>query len=366
MVTNYLKGGAMLQRFALCLGVLTIFLFFGCGNKETEQTQNTPALSDMPEVAESGRDTADIFDEFYDEDISDDSFEDPSGGTAGGSTQDSYSSYESYTANFDPNGRYVVQVSTIGDKPIADDVAAKFEKMGYPTYLAEVQNPTPELIGSYYRVRIGGFNGVSDAKAFGENALLPQGYDYWVDNRSNDNVGIDGYGLGEGSVAEYEDSYTPSTTTESTTEGSDWGTSSSSSDSWGTSTTEASTEDAGWNTDETGSTSASTDDSWGTSSTETATEAVPATESPAASDNSWGTESATASGDSWDTSESSGDYSQTDTGSETTTTTEPETSAEPTGTESSESGTAPSTTEEESTDEGWGDDWGEDWGDSDW
>lgn len=352
----------MLQRFALCLGVLTIFLFFGCGNKETEQTQNTPALSDMPEVAESDRDTSDIFDEFYDEDVSDDSFEDPSEGTAGGSTEDSYSSYESYTANFDPDGRYVVQVSTIGDKPIADDVAAKFEKMGYPTYLAEVQNPTPELIGSYYRVRIGGFNGVSDAKAFGENALLPQGYDYWVDNRSNDNVGIDGYGLGEESVAEYEDSYTPSTTTES----SDWGTSSSSSDSWGTSSTEASSEDAGWGTDETEPASASTDDSWGTSSTETAAETVPTTESSVASDDSWGTESATASDDSWDTSESSGDDSQTDTKSETETTTEPETSVESSDTESSESGTAASTTEEESTDEGWGDDWGEDWGDSDW
>jgi hypothetical protein len=68
--------------------------------------------------------------------------------------------------------------------------------MNYPAYTAAVQNPTPSLSGTYYRVRIGGFAGFAAAKAFAEKSLVTNGYQYWVDRKSNDNVGMEGNGLG--------------------------------------------------------------------------------------------------------------------------------------------------------------------------
>jgi len=98
--------------------------------------------------------------------------------------------------SFSPNGRYVVQITTVVSPDLASQTARKLEKQGYPAYVAKVENPTTGLIGTYYRVRIGGFDNVSDAKYFGDDILRPLGYEYWVDNKSNDNVGISGNGLG--------------------------------------------------------------------------------------------------------------------------------------------------------------------------
>jgi hypothetical protein len=97
---------------------------------------------------------------------------------------------------FTPSGRYVVQVSTVASPDLANNIARRFEGMGYPAYVARVENPTPALIGTFFRVRIGGFNRLSEANNFGESVLRPLGYDFWVDNRSNDNVGMGGGGLG--------------------------------------------------------------------------------------------------------------------------------------------------------------------------
>ncbi len=93
------------------------------------------------------------------------------------------------TGQFSENGRYVVQVSIYKSKYGADKLKSKLESEGYPAYVAEVENPTPDLIGTYYRVRIGNFKGLSDAKAFGENSLLPNNYNFWIDLKKNDNVG---------------------------------------------------------------------------------------------------------------------------------------------------------------------------------
>ncbi|MDR0304528.1 MAG: SPOR domain-containing protein [Chitinispirillales bacterium] len=115
----------------------------------------------------------------------------------------SSSSYSDFSeVKFSANGRYVVQISTVASSELAKSIVKKLEKNGYPAYVAKVENPTTALIGIYYRVRVGGFDRVSDAKYFGENILRPLGYDYWVDNKSNDNLGISGTGLG---------AYSPST-----------------------------------------------------------------------------------------------------------------------------------------------------------
>lgn len=108
--------------------------------------------------------------------------------------------------NFVTNGPYVVQVTTSNSRAGAERLVNELKALGFPAYIAEVKNPTPALQGTFFRVRIGSFNGLSEARAFGESALKPAGYDFWADRRSNDNVGIDGRGFGTGAPARQ---YTP-------------------------------------------------------------------------------------------------------------------------------------------------------------
>jgi hypothetical protein len=104
--------------------------------------------------------------------------------------------------SYSETGRYVVQVSVFKSRRMADNMKEKLSAMGYPSYVAEVNDPVPELIGTYYRVRIGRFAGLSEARAFGENILQPQQYDFWVDLKSNDNIG----GSFSSSETQYESS----------------------------------------------------------------------------------------------------------------------------------------------------------------
>lgn len=181
-------GGRMsLVRFAGIMAL--VFLISGCGKKEVEKELPTPPQVQVDSDA--------LFDEFFDETpdtvgagidsvvVKEMNKDMP---TCGGDDMD---------ALFSSDGRYVIQISCVASKELAEDVARKFEEKGYPTYLAEVKNPTPYLLGLYYRIRIGAFASSGDATYFGENCLLPDGYDYWVDNRSNDHVGIGDYGLGD-------------------------------------------------------------------------------------------------------------------------------------------------------------------------
>jgi cell division protein FtsN len=122
------------------------------------------------------------------------------------------------TGQFIENGSYVLQISTVKSKRLADKVASKLEGMGFPSYVAEVQDPTPMLSGTYYRVRIGGFSSFSSARSFGETTLKDAGYEFWVDKRSNDNVGASGSGMGNGgsSYSESSGSYSGSSSYSST------------------------------------------------------------------------------------------------------------------------------------------------------
>jgi hypothetical protein len=98
-------------------------------------------------------------------------------------------SHSADAAGFSQTGSFVVQVSVFRSSRQAAGLVEKLAAQGYPAYVAEVENPTPDLAGTYHRVRIGRFQRIADARAFGESTLRPSGYDFWVDNRKNDAVG---------------------------------------------------------------------------------------------------------------------------------------------------------------------------------
>ncbi len=198
-----------LLRSLVVVGVSSLVLV-GCGKKSQETTDEVAS----PEVV-SEKSSDDLFDEFYEEtekstDEATSTSEDKnetikdeysstgsSSSSNNSSTSSSSSSSIGSTPRFSLDGRYVVQVSCLASEEIAEDVAKKFENYGYPVYVAEVLNPTPRLLGKYFRIRIGGFDNLTDANGFGDGHLMPAGFEYWVDNRSNDNVGIGDFGLGD-------------------------------------------------------------------------------------------------------------------------------------------------------------------------
>ncbi|MFP4015104.1 MAG: SPOR domain-containing protein, partial [Chitinispirillaceae bacterium] len=192
--------GKFLITAAVCTAVL-----FGCAQKEKAEDKEFSSTP-KPEAKDN---SSDVFDEFYvDEGKTD-------------KKDDTESEASSYVPQFSENGRYSVQVATHATQGTADQLSSEFNGKGYPAYVAAVDNPTPELMGTYYRIRIGTFDWYSQAKAFGENILKPAGYDYWIDSKSNDNVGIEGSGFGsESSYSEQETDY--STTSQPQEETSDW------------------------------------------------------------------------------------------------------------------------------------------------
>jgi hypothetical protein len=153
-------------------------------------------------VEEPKSDTGDIFNEFYKDSAVSPQMEKKNTKTF------SMKVPESPATEFAENGRWVVQIATMGSRVLADELATEFKEKGYPAYMAEVQNPTPELQGTYYRVRIGAFASRSAAAAFGENVLKPANYDYWVDRKSNDGVGVES-NFGENSYSPPPPVYTP-------------------------------------------------------------------------------------------------------------------------------------------------------------
>ena len=88
------------------------------------------------------------------------------------------------------HGSYVIQIAVFPNKSLANALIKKLAKDGVNAYSAEVQDPDPEkgVIGTYYRVRIGFFDGKSVAEDFAKTKLEPLGYAWWVDKRKNDNT----------------------------------------------------------------------------------------------------------------------------------------------------------------------------------
>ncbi|MCL2182218.1 MAG: SPOR domain-containing protein [Chitinispirillia bacterium] len=196
-------------KYFIAAAAIAALALAGCNKKETAEDEDQ--VPPRPESAPSKK-ASDIFDEFYISDSKKAAAESiptaktgaaepvrrhmgagaalPSGSAGGG------------TWSFNPSGRYVVQILSTASEPGANRLVKKLKGMGYPAYVATVHNPTPDLFGVFFRVRVGGFSGMSEARDFGEAALRPAGYDYWVDRKSNDDVGVKGSGFGTGAPAQ--------------------------------------------------------------------------------------------------------------------------------------------------------------------
>jgi septal ring-binding cell division protein DamX len=179
----------------LFLVAALLLMAVGCGKKDSKPKSSAKSAT----TNKQSKTTDALFEEFFDGTSAVENESQSKQKTAATSNANN-KKYDSPRASrdvsFSPNGRYVVQITTVVSPDLASQTAKKLEKNGYPAYVAKVENPTTGLIGTYYRVRIGGFDNVSDAKYFGDDILRPLGYEYWVDNKSNDNVGISGNGLG--------------------------------------------------------------------------------------------------------------------------------------------------------------------------
>lgn len=103
------------------------------------------------------------------------------------------------------SGAFVIQVDIKPSMKAAEKAIAKLSTQGITAYAAEVENPG-ELEGTYYRVRIGYFSNRKDAETFAKGTLEPAGYAWWVDLKSNDDVGSPAVNEDSGS------SWTPSET----------------------------------------------------------------------------------------------------------------------------------------------------------
>jgi hypothetical protein len=205
----------MLPGKLLVIGVTASALMFaGCGKKKNNSISNPSQTSSKTATSQTSTpksaESDDIFNEFYKDDNAGNQKEKVSAKET--FTPSGTSSFSgTYQPSFSSSGRYVLQISTVRSGSFADKLKGKLEKAGYPAYVAEVQNPTPALSGTYYRIRVGAFATISAAKEFGENVLKSLGYEYWVDNKANDLVGIDGGSFGNSGNSYNSNSYAPST-----------------------------------------------------------------------------------------------------------------------------------------------------------
>jgi len=107
------------------------------------------------------------------------------------------------------SGRYTIQIGVFPSESSARSLVRRMSGNGIRAYYAQVDNPA-QLTGSFYRVRVGFFNGRGDAEGFAKSKLEPIGYAWWVDKRKNDNIGGTGGSFG-GSSNNYDNfTFTPS------------------------------------------------------------------------------------------------------------------------------------------------------------
>jgi hypothetical protein len=168
-------GGIMTLRGLVIISGIFALVTVGCGKKQSEPRPETVTPPSMA----GQKDTTDVFEEFYSDTKEPEKKVSPT-----------FSMNEPASASpaFKNSGAYVVQVATMVSRWLADELATELKEKGYPAYVSEVQNPREDLQGTYYRVRIGTFASIAEARAFGENVLNPAKYNFWVDRKSNDNA----------------------------------------------------------------------------------------------------------------------------------------------------------------------------------
>jgi len=165
------------------IAVLMVVLFIGCG-KNKRPADRMHMTGTQQDVRTATTDTTDVFNEFYMAD------------TAGNKEQ---SDSKAPHVTFAPSqtgcyntpsgtGRYVVQIACLPAERLANRLVAEMRNRHIEAYIVKVRNPSSAARGTVYRVRIGGFNHFSEANVFARRELI--GYEFWVDKKAHDAVGV--------------------------------------------------------------------------------------------------------------------------------------------------------------------------------
>ena len=150
-------GSGAIFRGPILLGLC--LLCCECGNEETKSKDN---VSEPKEVDELQQDSNELKDESRIsnseaiKELDPDSTKNPS--------------IESFI-----DGRYLLQVGAFRTIEAAERMASDLKMMKFPTEVVSENG--------IYRVRIGHFEGVSDARKVGDRLKMELGLDYWIDNR---------------------------------------------------------------------------------------------------------------------------------------------------------------------------------------
>lgn len=83
-------------------------------------------------------------------------------------------------------GAYTLQVGIYNSEKLAKKKADALIAQGLPAYVTHVQDPKPEMPGTYYRVRVGSFASSQAARDYGTTNLTPAGIDFWADLKGRD------------------------------------------------------------------------------------------------------------------------------------------------------------------------------------
>jgi hypothetical protein len=203
-VGNLFRITSLFMAAALCLAA-------SCAkkdNKAASQKESTapPVISETSQGKAKPDTGGDIFDEFYQNDKG--TAKAATAATAAGKAAGTKTSAKKAAAlesapQFSGKGNYVVQISCVGSKRLAQKVVQELEGQGYQAYSTEVSNPVSSLNGTYYRIRIGPFETIAEARSFAESNLTPKGYQYWVDRKSRDSKGSEAYPAGSAGAGEY-------------------------------------------------------------------------------------------------------------------------------------------------------------------
>lgn len=87
-------------------------------------------------------------------------------------------------------GAYTLQVGIYNTERQAKAFSEKLKKQGFPAYVARVQDPTPALQGTYYRVRVGAFATSKAARDYGAANLAPLDIPFWADLKGRDTTPV--------------------------------------------------------------------------------------------------------------------------------------------------------------------------------
>lgn len=82
-------------------------------------------------------------------------------------------------------GEWTIQVGIHKSEEGARAMVAKLGAKAIPAYVVQAAS-NAGLSGSYWRVRVGPFSARADAQRYGDKVLVPGGYSFWIDRKSNE------------------------------------------------------------------------------------------------------------------------------------------------------------------------------------